>query len=563
MKRTLIEHRMDSPDAFPLSENSFYVRLRIGKGGRFDKVEILYNDKYDFPKKQYRLEMKKKGGDATWDNYEAVLPLQDRRLAYIFRLSRAGRKSFFSEDGLKDNYDFPQSYFNFFQYAFINETDIVKIPSWAKKACFYEIFVDRFNRGDKSKDDSYVNIRWGNKVKTNSFAGGDLKGISDRLDYLAGLGINALYLTPIFLSKSNHKYDTIDYFRIDPEFGSANDLKELVSSAHEKGMHVVLDAVFNHCSSACKEFQDVIKNGSRSPYYDWFIIHGAEVDVRKPNYEMFASCSYMPKINTANPGAAAKLIEVGTRYIKDFGIDGWRLDVSDEVSHSFWRAFRLAMKKANPDCLLIGENWHDSYSYLEGDQFDSIMNYALTKACLDYFASRRFDAAAMAERCNHLLMRNKAPVNSMMLNLLDSHDTTRFLTSLGGNRSRFYAALTFLYFYQGMPCLYYGDEIPLEGDYDPDNRRCFPSKIPEDSFLERIKGLTALRRMPLLQEGDINVEEENGMLKVRRGLGRNEMSLFINLTDERKRPKIGERVLESGWKDGFLEPNGFVIAKGE
>lgn len=224
---------------------------------------------------------------------------------------------------------------------------MVSTVGWLTSAVFYQIFVDRFCCGNKDKDASYVNLKWGDLPSPKSFAGGDLQGIISKLDYLKGLGVTALYLTPIFKSKSNHKYDISDYYRIDEQFGTDEDLAMLVQQAHSRGIKVVLDAVFNHCSEDTTEFQDVVKYGNKSPYFDWFIVDGDKVDTQKGNYRYFGVCKYMPKYNTSCSSLQNHLIDIATYWIRKYDIDGWRLDVSDEVSHDFWRKFRIAVKRVN------------------------------------------------------------------------------------------------------------------------------------------------------------------------------------------------------------------------
>ena len=254
-------------------------------------------------------------------------------------------------------------------------------------------------------------------------------------------------------------------------FGTNGDFAALVESAHAKNIRVVIDAVFNHVSDRCAQFQDVLKKGRKSPYFDWFIIHGETPDPEKGNYECFSVCNYMPKWNTSNSQVQDYLLRIAVHWIREYHIDGWRLDVSDEVSHHFWRRFRQAVKEANPECVIIGENWHNASAYLQGDQYDSIMNYAFTKACLDFFAFGTLDAGGFADRLNELLMRNTDTVSGMMLNLLDSHDTHRFFTQVGENRTKLESALAVLYLFVGAPCIYYGTEIAMAGGYDPDCRR--------------------------------------------------------------------------------------------
>ena len=279
-------------------------------------------------------------------------------------------------------------------------------------------------------------------------------------------------------------------------FGSNEDFTALVESAHARNIRVVIDAVFNHVSDQCAQFQDVLKNGKKSRYFDWFIIHGDEVDQEKVNYECFSICNYMPKWNTSNPEVQDYLISIAVHWIKEYHIDGWRLDVSDEVSHYFWRRFRRAVKNANPECAIIGENWHNANTYLQGDQYDSIMNYAFTKACLDFFAFDALDASGFADKLNELLMRNTDTVNIMMLNLLDSHDTHRFFTQVGENKTKLESALTVLYLFVGAPCIYYGTEIALPGGYDPDCRRTMDWEQAEAQGSTRrlIHELTQMKR---------------------------------------------------------------------
>ena len=207
-----------------------------------------------------------------------------------------------------------------------------------------------------------------------------------------------------------------------------------MEKVHARGMKLVLDAVFNHCSENLSQFQDVLKNGRGSKYFDWFVIRGDKISEARDNYETFAACDYMPKFNTSNPEVQRYLLDIAVHYIREYDIDGWRLDVSDEISHYFWRKFREEVKAAKKDAVIIGENWHDANSNLRGDQYDSIMNYAFTKACLDFFATDSINAEQLVWRLNGLLMRNSSTVNQMMLNLLDSHDTHRFYKEVNKER---------------------------------------------------------------------------------------------------------------------------------
>ena len=364
-----------------------------------------------------------------------------------------------------------------------------------------------------------MNLKWGDIPNPKSFAGGDLKGIEKKLDYLQDLGVNTLYLTPIFESRSNHKYDIRDYFRVDEMFGGDEAFANLSKAVQARGMRIILDAVFNHCSSENEIFRDVVENGKKSRYYDWFFIHGDKPDPTVGNYEHFAGCKYMPKLNTNVLAVQDYLISIGKYWIEKYGISGWRLDVADEVSDVFWRRFRLAIKADHPDVILIAENWHDAYPWLRGDEYDGVMNYSLTKACLDYLVYGVFDAQAMSDRLSHILMRNTDQVNQMMLNLLDSHDTERFLTLAkknGKDERSLMCALAIVFFSYGMPCIYYGTEIGMEGGYDPDCRRTFDwnSEHWNMRVYETVKKLIGMRKEI---QGNISYAAKNGILTIRRG----------------------------------------------
>ncbi len=567
-------HVPDSRFCFPIGEKELVIRLRVSKEDRGAEIYLLYNCKYEFQNTQKRISMEQRYTDRLYDYYEIKLSLTDVRLAYIFEIQEGGKIFYYSEDGLAETYCFEEGFYNFFQMPYINKNDCMPVVDWMCSAVFYQIFVERFAMGNRNKDTSYINMEWGQIPDSKSFAGGDIKGITEKLDYLEELGITALYLTPIFESVSNHKYDTINYMKIDPHFGTEEDFKELVKLAHRKGIRIVLDAVFNHCSMQMEQFRDVIQNGKRSPYYDWFLIDGDYPDPENANYECFAACSYMPKINTANRSAQDFLLQIACYWIREFDIDGWRLDVSDEVSHEFWRRFRHAVKREKEDCVIIGENWHDAYPYLRGDQYDSIMNYSFTKACLDYFAKGRFSAKQMAEKLNSNLMRNTEQVNRMMLNLLDTHDTHRFFTETGKDKDKLLAAVALEMVFPGAPSIYYGTEICMEGGYDPDSRRCFDwdESHWDKKVMETIRRLTALRKNHVLQYGEVSIMEEDEMLCLKRTSGAKEIVLYINLSGIeknvagrlQKKGSGGEKALcANRWRSPVLQQKGFVIIEKE
>ncbi len=547
-------HISDSRYCFATGENELVLRLRMSKEDEKAKVFLIYAQKYDFTFCRKKQSMEIKYSDKLYNYYEIKMQLTDVRFAYIFQIEEGGDIWYFSEDGVTKEYRFEEGFYNFFQMPYINKNDVMHTVDWMRSAVFYQIFVERFYKGNEKKDTSYINMKWDELPTPKSFAGGDLAGIMKKMDYLKELGINALYLTPVFRSISNHKYDTIDYFTVDPQFGTKEELRQLVKLAHDNGIRVVLDAVFNHCSMYMQQFQDVMEKGKNSRYYDWFLIEGDVPDLEKMNYECFAACNYMPKLNTSNEEVQEFLLEVAVYWIREVDIDGWRLDVSDEVSHDFWRKFRKAVKKQKPDSVIIGENWHDAYAYLMGDQYDSIMNYAFTKACLDYFAKGVFSAKEMAEKLNANLMRNMEQVNRMMLNLLDSHDTHRFFSEVNKDKDKMLAAIALEMVFEGAPCLYYGTEICMEGGYDPDSRRGFPwnQESWDMDFLENVKELIRIRKQPVVQYGEIQITEEEEMLRVERNGEQNRIILRINMTQKKDIPKQEQEVV-------LCEGNRFLI----
>ena len=538
MNKYAIWHIADSSYCFPISENEIVLRLRTGKDD-IACAEVLYESKYVIGETQKSAVMKKAYTGEIFDYYEVKLTLEDTRLAYVFYVNDGEKNYYFSEDGVTENYDFTIGFYNFFQYPYINKADIMECVPWMKTAIFYQIFVDRFHQGDMEKDTSYINCKWGDIPTPKSFAGGDLKGIIEKLDYIEGLGCNTIYLTPVFKSVSNHKYDISDYYNVDEQFGTNEDLKLLVQLAHQKNMRVVLDAVFNHCSEEIDLFQDVLKKGKNSEYFDWFVIDGDKISDKKDNYECFAACTYMPKWNTSNEAVQRYLIDIGTHYLTEYDIDGWRLDVSDEISHDFWRRFRKAVKGKKKDAVIIGENWHDANSYLRGDQYDSIMNYSFTKLSLDYFATQTKTAKEAAWKLNEIMMRNTDTVNKMMLNLLDSHDTHRFFKEVGKDREKMKAALCLLYFFPGVPCIFYGTENLTEGGYDPDCRRCMDwSKTDLDGEFKDIysllRALAVLRKNYRFSDSEVWIGERDEMLVVEHTIGEDVLGLYINLSKNKK-----------------------------
>ena len=524
-----IYHRPESNYCFATDHKTIVLRIRFAKGEQICKLSVLYNTKYHIAQQQFKQEMQLIASDAQFDYYKATLCLEDPRLAYVFYFEYDNEPYYFCEDGLVCTYNFNLAYFNSFQFAYINDDDVMQNVEWLNNAVFYQIFVDRFCKTDTAK--SRINAKWCDLPTPTSFFGGNLDGITENLDYIKGLGATALYLTPIFKSNSNHKYDTIDFYCIDESFGNKESLKKMVTNAHDKGLKVVLDAVFNHVSRDFEQFKDVIKYGKKSKYFDWFVIDGEKVEQNPPNYACFGDCEYMPKLNTCNKEVQNYLIGVMVYWMKECDVDGWRLDVSDEVSHGFWRKAREAVKAQKSNAALIGENWHNSESFLRGDQFDSIMNYALTKRMIDFLVDESIYEKQLAEQLNSLYMRYSDVTNNMMFNLLDSHDTARFYTQIKKDSNRLLCAIATMIFLPGSFNLYYGTDILLEGEYDPDCRRTFDFSRLEDEEIKRfqtsLKELLALKRQPAIKSGKLKIFSQNEALVIERASEQQVLRLIV------------------------------------
>ena len=397
-------------------------------------------------------------------------------------------------------------------------------PEWVKDAVFYQIFPDRFAQGKGLYKPRHLEP-WDSPPTEHGFKGGDLLGVVDRLDYLQALGITAIYFTPIFQSAANHRYHTYDYYRVDPLLGGNEALRTLLDECHRRGMRVVLDGVFNHASRGFFQFHDILENGLASPYLDWFMVNGwplyAYDPQHRPNYAAWWGLRALPKFNLQTPEVRKFLLGVAGYWIEQ-GVDGWRLDVPGEIDDdSYWREFRQLVKARNPEAYIVGEIWHEAHRWLQGDQFDAVMNYLLTRACLGFFVGHGLNQAltsgagyapvdplsaeGFASAIEHLLGLYAPQVNQVQLNLLDSHDTARFLTLARGDESALRLAVQFLMCFPGAPCVYYGDEVGMEGGRDPDCRRSFvwEEKRWNRGLLEHFRRCIALRKAyPALRRGE-------------------------------------------------------------
>jgi len=435
------------------------------------------------------------------------------------------------------------------------------VPEWVADAVFYQIFPDRFAPSDQVSKPPRLEA-WDAPPTHHGFKGGDLYGVVEKLDYLQDLGITALYLNPVFHSAANHRYHTFDYEHVDPLLGGNDALRALLDAAHERDMKVVLDGVFNHASRGFFAFHHILENEEKSPYLDWFDIKGfplrAYASEQPPNYEAWWGLAALPEFNVTHPEVREYLWRIAERWI-EFGADGWRLDVPEEIDDpEFWREFRRRIRAVNPDAYLVGEIWDRAPEWLAGDRFDAVMNYPLTRALIGFLPQDppeeelisgtgyapipRLDAQAFAAEIDDLMSLYAADVTQAQLNLLDSHDTARFLTLAGGDVTALKLATLLQMTLPGAPCVYYGTEIGMEGRRDPDCRRAFPwdESRWDHELRDYVRSCIALRHAhPALRRGELRrLYAAAGVYAYGRRSEDETLVVVVNASPEAQRPAL-------------------------
>jgi neopullulanase len=447
----------------------------------------------------------------------------------------------------------------------------ITTPDWVPDAVFYQIFPDRFARSGRV--DGQLNLEpWDSPPTRHGYKGGDLWGVLEKLDYVQELGANALYLCPIFQSASNHRYHTHAYYQVDPLLGGNEALRALLDAAHARGMRVALDGVFNHASRGFFQFNDVLENGPASPYVDWFIVHGYPLRAysrkKPPNYACWWDLRELPKFNTDNPAVRAFILDVARHWV-EFGIDGWRLDVPGEIDDDeFWREFRRVVKAANPQAYIAGEIWDEGQRWLQGDQFDAIMNYVWGRTTLSFALGRKppkrlrkqnydikpLNARQFAAEIERILALHPPEITYAQLNLVGSHDTARLLSVARGKTARVKLVFLLQMTYPGAPCIYYGDEIGLLGGPDPDCRAGFPWDEAQwdQALLGYVRRLVSLRHeLAPLRRGDwvsLYAGKKRNVFAFARRYQGEAVVVVANCGD--RKFKRGLPAGETGWADG-------------
>lgn len=519
MNVSAISHRSAFSDCYAVDADEIIVSLRTGKD--VTDVGLIHDDPF--------------AGGCTghmpWNGREeAMIPQWElqhnqiwsirlrpkhKREQYYFRVTAGDETLYMFEDGFytREAMEKPGRLKQYFKFPWLNPADVIAPPAWVNDTVWYQIMPDRFRKG--SDHPRRFPLRKWSSIKNIHFwdtYGGDLKGITEKLPYLQELGITGIYMTPIFLSDSNHKYNTFSYDEIDPDFGTEEELTELVDKAHSLGIRVMLDAVFNHSGTKFAPWKDAMKHGPESPYWDWFFINqwpqpllpGKTEDSR---FYSFAFTSMMPKLNTNNPEVIDYCLKRCEHWVRDWHIDGIRFDVGNEVSHKFLKELNRGLKAINPDIFLLGEIWHDSIQWLQGDEYDAIMNYPFMESLHDFYLDGRSSKELMYAM-NRVYTMYPQQINDAQFNFLDTHDTMRAFTRCD-NPDIFWQQLAFLMTMPGSACIYYGTEIALPGGNDPDNRRPMPWDKVEagkcDDALRDTSALIALRKAwPQLRRGIVS-----------------------------------------------------------
>ncbi|MBP5197679.1 MAG: glycoside hydrolase family 13 protein [Lachnospiraceae bacterium] len=633
------------------------IRFR-SKKNNLDGVFFVHNGRRYF--------MNKVESTDEFDFYEYKYQMENETVSYHFEFRSGALTGYYDTRGLvKDAND----YYNFKIFPGFST------PEWAKGAVMYQIYVDRFNNGDKSNDVetgeySYIGEqvrrvedwdRYPDSMDVRNFYGGDLQGVLDKLDYLKDLGVEVIYFNPLFVSPSNHKYDIQDYDYIDPHIGkivvdegnllepwdndnshatkyinrvtdkrnleASNELFiKVVEEAHKRGMRVILDGVFNHCGSfnkwmdkekiysAEKGYEPGAFVSADSPYRSFFDFRDQNAWPFNNSYDGWWEHDTLPKLNYEGSRKLMDyILEIGRKWVSPpFNADGWRLDVaadlghSSEFNHKFWEEFRKAVKQANPDALILAEHYGSTRDWLDGKQWDSVMNYDAFMEPVTWFLTGmekhsddfRDDLLGNSESFFNAMRHHSSDFSysslQVAMNELSNHDHSRFLTRTnhvvgrtnnlgpeaannGVSEAVFRAAVVIQMTWVGAPTIYYGDEVGVCGFTDPDNRRTYPWGRENQGLLNFHKDIIRIRKEnPELRRGSLKYVDS----------GRNYMAygkfnsdgtslILINNSDKEQfktinvidigGPRMGKMVtLIKSVRDGYTtEPEEHVVQAGK
>ena len=579
MNLSAVSHRSLFADCYARNEKEVVLNIRTGKD--ITAVNLLFDDPY-----AYGI-----SGDIHWVGkplsmklerelkhnyiYTVKLTPEYRRLQYYFELFSGEEVIYLYEDDFytAEAAEKKGRLKQYFKFPYLNPCDVLKPPAWVADTVWYQIMPDRFcNAGTHPKRMRQKNWEDREGITGFDFFGGDLRGIIQKLPYIKDLGITGIYLLPVFLSDTNHKYNTFDYTKIDPDFGTEEDLIELVQTAHEMGIRVMLDAVFNHSGTEFFAWKDIWEKGEESPYFDWFVIHKKPFErkyasLRDGRFDGFAFLDNMPKLDTGNPKVQEYFGDICAYWVQKWGIDGIRFDVGNEVSHRFLQHMNRRLKTLNPELFLLGEIWMDSAEWLQGDEYDSVMNYPFFESLQNFWVDEEATSRDFMYAMNRVYSLYPEQINSVLFNHLDTHDTMRSLTRCG-SLDVFRHQQAVLMTLPGSPCIYYGTEIAMEGGHDPDCRKTMPWKaIEAGEFTDHqtfTKALIALRKTYRQLRDEKIVwqhDPENPRLVCYDRPGETEtIRVYLNNTDK-DIPLSADPIFSYQYENAILKANGILICR--
>lgn len=580
INRAAIMHIPVSQYAFARATNVITIRLRTAQND-IEKVTLFWGDRCCMtnPITTTATIMEVKWQDELYDFYEITLEKIPERFCYYFKLEKGDEWVYYYTDKftqslpdivMEDGYVI-EGRSGYYQYPMILKKEVHHIPEWFQNAIIYNIFPDSFATGKREMAVKKEEMIDASGYAHRSELGGTIKGITENLDYIAELGFNCVYLNPIFAAGEYHKYDIMDYYHIDPLLGTDEDFLNLTTRAHELGLKVLIDGVFNHCGWKNPLFMDVVEKGEESPYKNWFYQIPLPVKLpeenESPEYICFAYEKKMPKLNTSNPEVQEYFAKVGSYWITEFHVDGWRLDVANEIDKNFWRSFKRAVLNSKEDAVLIGEVWENAIDWMKPDMMDSAMNYEFRNNCIDLFALQTISVKAFWDQITDMWLRYSDQLSRAQLNLLDSHDVPRFLSICKGDIRLWKLAFVFQSFFPGVPGTFYGDEKAVCGIREKEYRRPMPWDKDTTDITDMLKTILQIRKDWISPDAEWKALYEQSVpeLLILDRVSTNRIRVILNTSEKcidiREYVENGFLLYSEGIKDYYVDAYGFCIIK--